>query len=144
MRRKPRPLCKSGCGKPVNRSSYTYCSVKCQWVVKHRQLLAKFLSGEYPPIPSTGPSFLRRHLLKKNGERCSRCGWSERNPVTGRVPLDLEHIDGDWRNNTPANLVLLCPNCHSLTPTFKALNKGRGRQLRRVKDDAGAEPADVA
>ena len=31
------------------------------------------------------------------------------------------------------NLKILCPNCHSLTPTFGALNKGNGRELRRIK-----------
>ena len=34
----------------------------------------------------------------------------------------LPHIDG---NNEESNLQLLCPNCHSLTPTFGALNKKR-------------------
>jgi Zn finger protein HypA/HybF involved in hydrogenase expression len=29
------------------------------------------------------------------------------------------------------NLILLCPNCHSLTATYGALNKGRGRTLRK-------------
>lgn len=42
----------------------------------------------------------------------------------------------DWRNVQPNNIDLLCPNCHSLTPTFKALNKGRGRELRQEKRNA--------
>jgi hypothetical protein len=45
-------------------------------------------------------------------------------------------MDGDWRNNAPENLALLCPNCHALTPSFKALNKGKGRGSRR----AGLQP----
>ncbi len=60
-----------------------------------------------------------------------RCGWSERHSVTGAVPLEVEHIDGDSQNSTPQNLILLCPNCHALTPTFRNLNKGRGRLHRR-------------
>ncbi len=67
-----------------------------------------------------------------------RCGWCERNPATGRVPLELEHVDGDWRNARPENLLLLCPNCHALTPTFKALNKGRGREPRTLARRARA------
>ncbi len=75
--------------------------------------------------------FLRHYLVAKYGEKCSRCGWAGRNPVTGRVTIEVEHIDGDWRNNRPENLTLLCPNCHSLTPTYKALNKGHGREARQ-------------
>lgn len=68
--------------------------------------------------------------------RCTRCGWNEINPVTGKVPVEVEHIDGDWRNNAPENLTLLCPNCHSLTATYKALNtNGRpGRKNYRTAE----------
>jgi hypothetical protein len=51
--------------------------------------------------------------------------------VTGRIPIELEHVDGDYRNNSYENVLLLCPNCHSLTDTFRALNKGNGREFRR-------------
>jgi ribosomal protein L44E len=80
--------------------------------------------------------FVKGYLISVLGEKCTRCGWSERHPRTRRVPLELEHIDGDWRNVQPNNIDLLCPNCHSLTPTFKALNKGRGRELRQKKRNA--------
>ncbi|GAC1388954.1 MAG: hypothetical protein NVSMB31_04020 [Vulcanimicrobiaceae bacterium] len=73
---------------------------------------------------------MRRALIYLLGEQCSRCGWKERHPLTGKVPIEVEHIDGNWRNNHPSNLTLICPNCHSLTPTFRALNKGRGRAAR--------------
>lgn len=44
--------------------------------------------------------------------------------------MQIDHIDGDYKNCRPENLRILCPNCHSLTPTFGALNKGKGRKLR--------------
>jgi hypothetical protein len=47
--------------------------------------------------------------------------------ITGLVPVRLDHIDGNWENNKPENLRLLCPNCDSLTETYCALNKGKGR-----------------
>jgi hypothetical protein len=72
-------------------------------------------------------------LIAKYGERCSQCGWAERNPVTGKVPITIDHIDGDWNNNREENLRLLCPNCHSLTPTYQALNWGKGRPWRYKK-----------
>ena len=50
----------------------------------------------------------------------------------GKLPVDefgrtyeIHHIDGNHYNNEESNLQLLCPNCHSLTPTFGALNKKR-------------------
>ena len=75
-------------------------------------------------------SVLRRHLMQLCGERCQRCGWGDRNPYSGNVPLEVEHIDGDWRNNHPSNIIMLCPSCHSLTTTFRGLNRGRGRPGR--------------
>ena len=64
------------------------------------------------------------------------CGWNKINPITNKVPIELEHIDGNSENNSLDNLKLLCPNCHSLTPTYKALNIGNGRykRMKRYKD----------
>ena len=64
------------------------------------------------------------------------CGWGEKNKFSNTVPIELEHIDGNSENNQLDNLKLLCPNCHSLTPTYKGLNKGNGRHIRqqRYKD----------
>ena len=53
---------------------------------------------------------------------CATCGWSKTNEATGRVPLEIHHIDGDWTNNRRSNLQALCPNRHSLTSTFRKLN----------------------
>jgi hypothetical protein len=82
---------------------------------------------------------VRRYLLEKIGEHCEMpdCGWDKRNPVTGKVPLTVSHKDGDWRRSTEDNLELICPNCHSLTPTYGNLNKGRGRPRRPVLITSG-------
>ena len=53
--------------------------------------------------------------------------------MTGHVPLEIDHIDGDAENNIETNLRVLCPNCHSLTPHFRNLNKGKGRKWRMKK-----------
>ena len=54
--------------------------------------------------------------------KCELCGWAERAP-DGRVPVELDHINGDRFDNRLENLRILCPNCHSLQPTHRALNK---------------------
>ncbi len=62
---------------------------------------------------------LMREGLKK--EKCEKCGWSERS-TDGRTPLELDHINGDSKDNRLENLRILCPNCHSLQPTHRGKN----------------------
>lgn len=69
-------------------------------------------------------------MLEKSSYKCSQCGWSEKNPISNKIPLEIDHIDGNYKNNSEDNLRVLCPNCHSLTKTFKALNYGNGRSGR--------------
>lgn len=68
---------------------------------------------------------LRRRLVEAGilQRRCDRCGldvWLDE-----PIPLELDHVDGDRRNNELENLRLLCPNCHALTPTYRGRNIGR-------------------
>lgn len=71
------------------------------------------------------------YLFSKYDNKCSRCNWSEVNPYTKKIPLGVEHIDGNYLNNLEENLTLICPNCHSLTKTYKGANRGNGRSERR-------------
>jgi hypothetical protein len=71
--------------------------------------------------------------LEKYNRACSLCGWSKINPATGNIPLEIDHIDGNAENNKEDNLRMLCPNCHALTPSFRNLNRGAGREWRRQK-----------
>ena len=43
------------------------------------------------------------------------------------IILDLDHIDGNNRNNQLSNLRFLCPNCHSQTETYKGRNINSGK-----------------
>lgn len=125
--KKQRRACKQ-CGQLVPLVQSYFCSLQCFFDFRFLQKVALVEHHRYPAVSSS--YFLRRYLVWKYGEKCSRCGWRERHPKTGRVPVEVEHIDGDWKNNTAGNLILLCPNCHSLTPTYRALNRGQGRAKR--------------
>lgn len=81
----------------------------------------------------TSNRWFKRYLISKYGEKCMDCGWCGINPKTGNIPIELEHVDGDHKNYKINNLKLLCPNCHSLTPTYKGANRGKGRHERRVR-----------
>ena len=70
---------------------------------------------------------VKAYLMKKYNNKCSVCGWGETNPYTGTIPLEVEHIDGNPYNTSPDNVTLLCPNCHSLTKTYRGANRGNGR-----------------
>lgn len=55
--------------------------------------------------------------------KCELCGWSEISQ-DGRIPVELDHINGDNTDNRIENLRILCPNCHSLQPTHRGRNIG--------------------
>ena len=131
--KQPRSLCRCGCEREVARPGWVYYSLRCQHDTQYQEYIDRWKAAlEEGCIPCGRVSrHVRRYLLETHGERCMKCGWNERHPQTGVVPLEVEHIDGNWQNSREANLLLLCPNCHALTPTFRNLNKGRGRESRR-------------
>jgi hypothetical protein len=59
------------------------------------------------------------------------CGWAEAHPITGRIPLEFDHIDGDCSNNRHSNLRLLCPNDHALSENHAVLNYGKSKRRRK-------------
>lgn len=79
-------------------------------------------------------SYVRKLLIKEFSykEICSRCKiemWEGE-----KLPVELDHINGDNRDNRLKNLRFLCPNCHSLTKTWRGRNKNTGTKV--VSDDA--------
>lgn len=112
-----------------------YCSVSCQHEYQHKTYISEWKSGMHSESKGVISKYVRRYLFDKYNSTCTGCGISEwrGSPIT----LEVEHIDGCGDNNKEDNLTLLCPNCHSQTPTYKAKNKGNGRHNRRERYSAG-------
>lgn len=116
------------------RGETKYCGSAC--FQAHRKELSqkRLLEGHDAGLSQQA---LRRRLIEMHGAACMECGWNKVNPTSRSCPVELEHIDGNSTNNVLPNLKLLCPNCHSLSPTYKGLNRGKGRSIRRERYRAG-------
>jgi hypothetical protein len=108
-----------------------------KWIAADRLTTAHFLGqahqrGRRAPNTKRAEDVLVRHNGKQRtttkrlrraldevgvAEECARCGtgpeWLGK-PMT----LEVDHINGDWRDDRREHLRLLCPNCHAITSTW--------------------------
>lgn len=117
------------CDNLINGVGNKFCSNQCRSDHNRMEKVQLWLEGKHDGMrgKTATVKWIKWYLINENGEKCMKCGWGERNSHTGNIPIELEHIDGDFTNNHIDNLTLLCPNCHSLTSTYKGANKKKGR-----------------
>lgn len=127
------------CGKELigDKRYNKYCCTSCQSEYQYKQYIERWkqdletgVIGKYDIS-----NYIRRYLFEKYNNSCQECGWNKINPKSGKIPLQIHHIDGDCLNNKEENLQLLCPNCHSLTDTFGNLNTESSRVYRKQKEN---------
>ena len=118
------------------RAARVYCSNACQREWERQQLVAVWLTSGVANPGSNPGHYVRRHIRDEQAGACAICGGlDEWNGLP--LVLILDHIDGDATNDVRSNLRLVCPNCDSQLPTYKARNRGRGRHARRTRYSNG-------
>lgn len=128
---KVEPGCCEHCQSSIARRSHSevrrFCSNQCQRDFSWQNIKIEILAGTYSAKFDTRT--VRKFLIERDGYACARCAISEW--MGAAISLDIDHIDGDPKNNDPANWRFLCPNCHRQTDTWgnsqlkRKLNNGR-------------------
>lgn len=90
--------------------------------------LSEIIEGKHPGYPT---SHLAKRLVKEGLKdyKCEGCGIIEWNGKS--ISLELDHVDGCSTNHLLLNLKLLCPNCHSQTPTYRSKKRTFGGLAER-------------
>lgn len=85
------------------------------------EIQAKVAATKLAKLLATPIDELSRHQLKRliSYEQDHKCLCGINTWLGKPLVLELDHIDGNHDNNAYGNLRLLCPNCHSQTPTWR-------------------------
>lgn len=81
------------------------------------------------PLYGYSPLIARKYLIYSRGHCCSiclNCEW-----MGGKIPLVLDHVNGDPADHRLENVRMVCGNCNMLLPTFAGRNRGYGRKNRK-------------
>jgi 5-methylcytosine-specific restriction endonuclease McrA len=91
--------------------------------------IPELLSGSKRSRPHLKARLIRARLLQNRCQACGLDSW-----LGQPLNMHLDHINGVKNDNRLENLRMLCPNCHSQTPTYG----GRNAKLRRLQESAPA------
>lgn len=88
-----------------------------------------FKNGKMSDVQVRRSLSIKQYILRQQNNGCAICGISFVEPIwmNKLVPFTVDHIDGDYRNNNPYNIRIICPICDRQSPTYGSRNKGKGR-----------------
>lgn len=115
------------CSTPIfGRRKNTYCSNACQQKYERKLIFESIEKDELANWRN-----IRNYLMETVG-RCQICGLGQE-WMGATLRLECDHIDGDCTNNRLSNARILCPNCHTQTPTYgkKNASNTKGKSSRR-------------
>lgn len=82
------------------------------------------------PYKQPGPILMRALLEIGRGNNCEVCGlcttWNKK-----PLKLQIHHVDGNYKNNLPNNLLAICPNCHSQTDNYGYSKRKMGKKCKK-------------
>lgn len=128
--RRRQDFCCVSCGQRTHNRKF--CSSECFQSFRANIRITDWLSGHKTHISSKQDDVIRSWLLKDQSEKCAVC--AQPGSWNGQ-PLFfvLDHINGNYTDNSRINLRLICHNCDSQLPTYKGRNRGFGRYVRRQR-----------
>ena len=105
---------KFGCYKPNQGGKGTHKNSSSDRLIP----LDEILAGQHPTYQTYK---LKIRMLEAGliEDKCEKCGWCEKLEDSEYTPCELHHIDGNPKNHLLSNLIILCPNCHSLTKSYR-------------------------
>lgn len=89
-------------------------------MTREKYNLEEVFQADSPVTQKVLRGYVERHQILEY--KCAKCGC-DGNWQDGQIALEIDHIDGNNKNNEISNLRYLCPNCHALTETYRGRNK---------------------
>lgn len=120
------PNCKN-CNKKVSAWNRQFCTPEC--CIEYRKKEQVRQSIDIGIVPTTHQKTAKDIILRMREHKCEICNRTKWEG--GKIPLVLDHVDGNSQNWKVDNLRLVCGNCDMLLPTYKSKNKGNGRRYNR-------------
>jgi 5-methylcytosine-specific restriction endonuclease McrA len=115
---------------------FGFCRTAWHKAVKRGDMKPRPLARPLQELLANGNSRtnIKQRLLRAGllDNRCQECGVSEW--LGERLTIQIDHANGIRDDYRLENLRMLCPNCHSQTPTYG----GRNARLRRLQESAPA------